>query len=288
MPSDDEASRAQNGEVNADIPSAVDADGCAPFTDDDDPPLTHASSNTDASSAETDSTDASSVETDSTDQTGAADYAWTEESQDTFNASFFPPPRTDLSEGPVTLPAPNPKLPSAESFPEEFDEDIPVAPEEIAHAIAFRDRILKDWKRTERSSSSMPLTVSEANMMSGADYLDATVGPLLAQGLAEILKSRPKNPAEFLAAYLLADQVRIDVKLEPPATGLTKPPVIAVPGLSEEQDSDSDLLSTPKDKSLDLSETAPGDIPNRIKALASSLALTAAPLKGAKSAASVA
>lgn len=34
-------------------------------------------------------------------------------------------------------------------------------------------------------------------------YLDQTVTPLLLQGMAELVKRRPDDPVEYLAAYLL-------------------------------------------------------------------------------------
>ena len=193
--------------------STNDPDGCETSADDD------------LLSTETPVTsEASSVDPEIGDEARRLeDTKWPQESQETFNASFCPqirqtspknqstPSATNMQKAkiqePTTSNAP------AEKFPEDFDEDLPVAPEEVAHAIAFRDRILQEWSRGGRNPS-IPLTVSVAAMMTGADYLDATVGPLLAQGLAEILKRRPKNPVEFLAAYLLADQVRMDAKIE--------------------------------------------------------------------------
>jgi len=41
-------------------------------------------------------------------------------------------------------------------------------------------------------------------------YLDQTVVPLLLQGMAVLVKERPDNPVEYLAAYLLQNNPQRD------------------------------------------------------------------------------
>lgn len=46
-------------------------------------------------------------------------------------------------------------------------------------------------------------------------YLDATVVPLLLQGMSALVRERPANPVEWLAHFLLANNPRA----RPPAAG---------------------------------------------------------------------
>lgn len=52
-------------------------------------------------------------------------------------------------------------------------------------------------------------------------YLEATVLPLLLHGLEAVAKDRPKDPIEFLAAYLLSNNPQRDQPLPlPPGVSL--------------------------------------------------------------------
>jgi len=57
-------------------------------------------------------------------------------------------------------------------------------------------------KAAEQSSISVQNKINIDTLPVRA-YLDETVVPILLQGLATLVKDRPENPIEYLAAYLL-------------------------------------------------------------------------------------
>ena len=50
-------------------------------------------------------------------------------------------------------------------------------------------------------------------------YLEATVVPVLMQGLGQVVRERPSDPVEYLAAYLLKHNPQ-----HQPAAGTAQPP----------------------------------------------------------------
>ncbi|GAU87695.1 hypothetical protein RvY_00507 [Ramazzottius varieornatus] len=212
--------------------------------------------------SETPEFDISSSDADSTVQDGASDNVseenWPEQSQEEYGSSFrddkqnpteFAPTeqkKQPLHDSTIALAGSNTDRSDVASVPRgaslgsaASDEELTVSPAQMEYAAKFKERVISSRNR-QKGSQKDPLTPSNASMMSGPDYLEATVGPLLAQGLAEILKRRPKNPVEFLAAYLLADQLHIDKRSE---GNLTSSPN----GMTSDRDS-SENLSTPLPK----------------------------------------
>lgn len=50
------------------------------------------------------------------------------------------------------------------------------------------------------------------NALPTRDYLDATVIPVLMEGLSELARVRPANPVEYLAAYLFRNNPQREPK----------------------------------------------------------------------------
>ena len=195
-----------------------------------------ASSDSRSYTSETAESEVSSSDADSTVQDGASDNVseenWPEQSQEEYASSF-----RDVNQNPTELPptertkqplhdstlalagsttdrSDTASVPRGASIGStDSDEELTISPAQMDYASKFKERVMASRNR-QRGAPSEPVSPSDASMMSGPDYLEATVGPLLAQGLAEILKRRPKNPVEFLAAFLLADQMHIDKRTE--------------------------------------------------------------------------
>lgn len=57
-------------------------------------------------------------------------------------------------------------------------------------------------KAAEQAAAAMQTKIN-LNALPVRSYLDQTVVPILLQGLAALVKERPENPVEYLAAFLL-------------------------------------------------------------------------------------
>ncbi|KAL7474956.1 hypothetical protein ACHAW6_000895 [Cyclotella cf. meneghiniana] len=57
--------------------------------------------------------------------------------------------------------------------------------------------------KSEHTSSASAPSVGVGNNLPIRAYLDQTVVPILLDGMSELVKERPPNPVEWLAAYLL-------------------------------------------------------------------------------------
>lgn len=138
---------------------------------------------------------------------------WSIQSQDSFIDSFPKNDRGSFDKISAKSSSETTSSPSDQRSSTEIDgfddEPLEISPEEMRRITTTIDRMYGESERV-LSGTLRDLGIVEANMMSLTEYLDTTLGQVLARGLAEIIKRKPKNPAEFLAAYLLADQARID------------------------------------------------------------------------------
>mmetsp|Transcript_24393 Transcript_24393/g.63608 ORF Transcript_24393/g.63608 Transcript_24393/m.63608 type:complete len:99 (+) Transcript_24393:14-310(+) len=87
--------------------------------------------------------------------------------------------------------------------------DAPPAPMETEQAAAVQApaAVPEDLAATAASEQQVAAASGpDVRTIPVRQYLDKTVVPVLNEGLAELSKTRPENPIEWLAAYLLKNK----------------------------------------------------------------------------------
>mmetsp|Transcript_28265 Transcript_28265/g.57871 ORF Transcript_28265/g.57871 Transcript_28265/m.57871 type:complete len:100 (-) Transcript_28265:150-449(-) len=86
----------------------------------------------------------------------------------------------------------------AEMKTEALEAEAPVAPAEAGSAPENPDQALLAEKAATEAQEKI-----DAQALPIRAYLDQTVVPILLQGLSDLVKTRPDDPVEYLAAYLM-------------------------------------------------------------------------------------
>ncbi|XP_055334893.1 uncharacterized protein LOC129585961 [Paramacrobiotus metropolitanus] len=143
-------------------------------------------------------------------EVGGKPEHWKEQSQESFLASFASKkPSSEESIKARSSGSGEQTDAGSESSLSSQSDDGEVTEEHIRQIRSIREKLLDDMEKMKLYPLK-DLPSDERHMLTGVEYLDRTLGQVLAQGLGEIIKRKPANPVEFLAAYLLADQARID------------------------------------------------------------------------------